>query len=158
MKWHKLDIPKLITISLPVVLRRWGLVALLNDILAPFARLVDDVRYKMQHDGRVVYLEKVLNESFDMPGYSPKNHEATKTIVIGPGNIPVQIYLYLKAEPEEPLWLDDDVWLQTGPEMWQNYYDFTVKAPQGLSIQKNKIIRLVNFYKMAGKKYKIVYV
>jgi hypothetical protein len=116
----------------------------------------------MQHDCRVIYIEKMLNEAFAMPGYDHQNHEATKVIYIGDGNIPDEVYIFQEEEPDEPIWLDDldngeELYLFTQEELNEQYSDFTVVAPAALSSQESRIKRLVDYFKMAGKKYKIEY-
>lgn len=159
MKWHSFNISKFINWSLPIALRRLKLVLFLYALTMPLRWLIANVLYKMQHDCRVIYIEKVLNEAFAMPGYDHQNHEATKVIYIGDGNIPDEVYIFQEEEPDEPVWLDDDeVYLFTQEELDEQYTDFTVVAPLSLQPQENRIKRLVDYFKMAGKKYKIEYV
>lgn len=156
MRWHKYDINRLISQLLPIHLRRLNLFLFLSALLSPLAKLMNDIRYKMQHDCRVIYLEKMLNEIFEMPGYDPNQHEETKIIYIGPGNIPDELYIYLDTEPNEPAWLGG-VYLLTIQEQLEDYYDFCVIVPQGYDVSENKLRRWVDFYKLAGKKYIIIY-
>lgn len=159
MKWHSYNISKLINWMLPSSLRRLHIVLFLYALTMPLRWLIDSILYKMQHDCRVIYIEKVLNEVFEISGYDPQNHEATKVIYIGDGTIPDEVYLFQEAEPDEPLWLDDDeVFLYTQEELEELYSDFSVVVPVALQSQENRIKRLVDYFKMAGKKYKIEYV
>lgn len=173
MRWHKMDITRLISQLLPLHLRRVKLLLWMQALLRPLDWLMGETRYKMQHDGRVIYLEKVLNEQMGVLAYDPNDHEATKKIVIGPGNLPTEVYIFLDTEPDDPPYLDawdvgqfpaDPVWLLTQEEMEAQYLDFTVKVP-GYLVQyltdipkwESRITRLVDYYKLAGKEYKIIW-
>lgn len=166
MRWHSFDIVKLVSLLLPMKMRRLNLVLFLNVLTLPLGYLVAQILYKMQHDGRVIYLEKVLNEAFDMPGYSAASHESSKIIYIASGEMPDETYLFQMNEPDDPpfVGLDanindgDDVWLYTQEELDAQYNDFRVVVPMALQEFENKIKNLVDYYKMAGKKYKIEYI
>ncbi len=164
MRWHKYDISRLVPQMLPVRLRRLSLVLFITALVSPLAWLMERIRYKMQHDGRVIYLEKVLNEAVSAPGYDPENHEATKLIYIGPGEIPDEVWIFQEAEPDEPPYLLQEgepgeiTYLYTQGEIDEQYCDFTVIIPVALQIMETKLRYLLNYYKMAGKKYRIVYV
>lgn len=157
MRWSDFDIVRLVSLLLPLKNRRVQMVSWLNAVLVPLARLKDDILYKMQHDGRVIYLEKVLNEKLGAPGYDHQDHEATKVIIIGPGEIPEEVYIFRKGEPDDPVYLDDDEpYLHTQAEQDEIYCDFTVVLPLSFPADNRDVERLVDYYKMAGKKYKIV--
>lgn len=166
MRWHSFDITKLVSLMLPMQMRRLSLVLFLNALTLPLGWLIAKVLYKMQHDGRVIYLEKVLNEAFDMPGYSAASHESSKIIYIAPGEVPDETYLFQEEEPDAPpfIGLDsnandgDDVWLYTQQELDARYNDFRVVVPMALQEFEYKIKNLVDYYKLAGKKYKIEYI
>lgn len=163
MTWHKIDIHKLFVQLLPVSLRRLHTVLFLHALSLPLKRLTENVLYKMQHDGRVIYLEKVLNEAAEIPTYSAKNHENTKVLFIGPGEIPDEVYIFQNPEPDAPVWLElgdefpneaDKTYLNTQAELDDEYCDFTVWVPGTMNYLETKLRHLINYYKMAGKKYK----
>lgn len=166
MNWHNVTIERLVPLLLPVRLRRPGFLAFVRSLLHPVILLQDEIRYKMQHDSRVIYLEKVLNESFNVSGYSPLAHEVSKQIYIGPGEIPDEVYIFQNLEPDIPPYIGisidagdgDDVYLNTREELDNQYCDFTVVVPFALQISEIKLKSLVDYYKMAGKKYKIRYI
>lgn len=163
MKWYSFDIIKLFCLLLPVRLRRIHTIQFLNALTSPIGALAKDIRYKMQHDGRVIYLEKVLNEAFNIPGYSPTSHEISKQIYIGPGEIPDEVYIFQPDEADRPPYVGDPmhvndgdaIFLFTRGELDAQYCDFTVVVPSGLDISDIRLKSIVDYYKMAGKKYKI---
>lgn len=163
MKWHSFDISRLIQLLLPVRLRGIAILHFLNALLMPLKNLIENTLYMMQHDSRVIYLEKVLNEAA-IPGYDATNHEATKSIYIGPGEIPSEVYVFQEYEPDLPPYIGvlqyapdgDDIWLNTEAEDNEVYADFTVCVPSALSVSRERLSYLVDFYKMAGKKYKFI--
>mgnify|MGYP006182056483 FL=1 len=64
MTWQLFNINKLIQLLLPTFLRKNKLIAILESVATPIDTLYQDTLYKMQHDCRVIYLEKVLNQQF----------------------------------------------------------------------------------------------
>lgn len=143
----------------PIGLRRAGLMLYMRALVFPLAWLKEKTLYQMQHDCRVIYMEKVLNERFAMPGYNSQHHEDTKIIYIDEGNVPEDLYIFLKSEPDEPIWLDDDEpFLITTEEYNAEYYDFVVVFPAQLdneayTFSQSKARYLIDYYKLAGKKY-----
>lgn len=165
MKWHSYDISRLVPQLLPIALRRLYLVLFITALLSPLSWLLERIRYKMQHDGRVIYLEKVLNEMASIPSYDARSHESTKVIYIGPGEIPDDVWLFQEEEPDLPPYLFQEgetgeffTWLFTQDELNEQYCDFTVVIPRTLRYMDTKFRYHLDYYKMAGKKYKIVYV
>lgn len=164
MKWHSFDIQRIVYLLLPVKLRQDALLSFCRSLLAPLESLIRNIRYKMQHDSRVIYLEKVLNESFLVSGYTAVAHQITKQIVIGPGEIPDEVYIFQDTEPDVPpyIYLTEEslgaVFMFTREELNSQYCDFTVLIPSNMQISENKLKSLVDYYKMAGKKYKIKYI
>lgn len=166
MKWHNFDTNRLISLMLPVRFRRLHFVLWLYALLTPLRNLVETIRYRMQHDGRVIYLEKVLNEYFEIPNYNPSHHETSKVIFLDPGEIPDEVYIYQVEEPDTPPYLSsvmdeedgDLIYLFTQSELEQQYSDFKVVVPSYLESVENRIRSVLDYYKLAGKKYKIIYI
>lgn len=163
--WHSFNISVLISALLPVRLRGVGILRFLEMLLAPLQYLKENTLYTMQHDSRVIYLEKVLNEGVDILGYDAANHEATKEIYIGAGDIPDEIYVFQDNELDLPPYIGilqyapdgDSIWLNTQFEYDAEYCDFTVCVPSALISEEKRIRHLVEYYKMAGKKYKLIW-
>lgn len=154
--WYSFDFKRLITQLLPMSLRRLVAVLFFAALLSPLGWLIKQILYKMQHNCQVIYLEKLLNESFAITAYNPDDHEGTKVIKIGPGEIPEEVYIWLQTEPADPLWLGE-VFLLSQAEADAQYCDFTVLIPMSFQAQEYKLQSLLEYYKLAGKKYKIIY-
>lgn len=155
MTWHNFDIEKFIKLFLPIVQRRLVTIEWIQSVLSPLDWLKADILYRMQHDCRVMYLEKVLNEKLLVAGYDPQNHEATKVVYIDEGDIPEHVWLNKSNNPDK-IWLGTQ-YLNTSGFYEENYSDFIVYCPTPMSAIESKIRRLVNYYKLAGKAYKIEY-
>jgi len=72
---------------LPPILRKQTHIIWLKTLLTPLKALYEDTLYKMQHTGQVIYLEKVLNETFNPgvvynPNYTTEEKEFHKLIYI----------------------------------------------------------------------------
>jgi hypothetical protein len=169
---------------LPTTLRRRNQKAFLTAVIAPLNSLYRDTLYKMQHTCQVIYLEKMLNEHYTVVGYDPTNHEATKLIYIEDAPRPPYKYIYLQEEIEfqgKPyLYLNSGVgnpntdlinnvtdefgdevpnWFTSGGIVYLTgdtiYNDFVVYVPINLTFDEIKMRALIDYYKLAGKKYTI---
>jgi hypothetical protein len=155
MTWHNFDIEKLSRWLVPTFQRRVNTVLWLRALLAPLDWLKSDILYRMQHDCRVIYMEKVLNEKFTIPGYDPDDHENTKVIYIDDGNVPEGIWLNKSNNPDK-IFLGTQ-YLNTSGYYEANYSDFIVYAPTIMQAMEMKLRYYINYYKLAGKAYKIEY-
>jgi hypothetical protein len=99
-----------------------------------------------------MYLEKMLNEYFNVPGYNNQNHENTKVVFIDDAPKPPTKYIYLNQEipPKEYLYLGTKY--LTGNE---DYFDFIVHIPSSYVFIEAKLRAMIDYYKLAGKKYRI---
>ena len=99
-----------------------------------------------------MYLEKMLNEYFNVPGYNNQNHENTKIVFIDDAPKPPIKYIYLNQEipPKEYLYLGTKY--LTGNE---DYFDFIVHIPSSYVFVEAKLRAMIDYYKLAGKKYRI---
>ena len=171
--WARINFKVLVQLLLPTFLRKPQQTAFLNALVAPMDSLYKDVLYKMQHDSRVIYLEKVLNEYYNIIGYSHQNHEATKQIFITDEFYPPENYVYQDPEQYASIEYDetllylkkntlapgeaeeedegDDIFLTDDIE----HFDFVINVPVALAIDLVRLKILVDFYKIAGKKYRI---
>lgn len=64
-KYTIIDWKRTLLMLMPPLLRKQKHVLWLKVLLKPLSDAYDDTLYKMQHNGQVVYLEKVLNELFN---------------------------------------------------------------------------------------------
>lgn len=155
MRYSKLDFKTLITWFVPTCLRQIKQVKWLYSLLSPLMWLYNDTLHKMQHDGRVIYLEKVLNERNNVYGYNPNNHQNTKKIYITDTYHLESTWLYIEKE-EKPVYESITLWDQYElNEVPEKYSDFTVHIPLKLNYYRTTTDRLLDYFKMAGKKYEI---
>ena len=153
MTWQLFNINKLIQLLLPTFLRRTKLIAFLETIATPIDTLYHDTLYKMQHDCRVIYLEKVLNENFTT-GYNSMFHLSTRKIYIEDGPEVIRVYIFQNDE-NKPLFLDvegQQVYLDKPNEV---FYNFIIKVPESLVYDSAKFKEIVDYYRLAGKKYTV---
>lgn len=100
--------------------------------------------YKLAHNSQICYLRGALNDRFD---------NVLRRIRIDDGNSFRRNYIYTDAE-EKPKFLgtiyiyDDADYADTG-------VDFIVVLPLGLSYNIYEMKALIDFYRMASKRYKI---
>lgn len=102
LKWEKL-----LLWLIPPILRKKTHVEWLDVLLTPLHSLYEDILYKMQHTGQVIYLEKVLNEAFNIskiynPNLSIEQKRQEGLIYIDESIKPSLQYLYLHKEYYNP--------------------------------------------------------
>ncbi|AXT59697.1 hypothetical protein D1816_04770 [Aquimarina sp. AD10] len=64
-KYTQIDWQRTLIMLMPPVLRKNRHALWLQVLLKPLSSVYEDTLYKMQHNGQVIYLEKVLNEIFN---------------------------------------------------------------------------------------------
>ena len=152
MNWVIINFKTLLALLLPSFLRKKKQLLWLSCLLQPLEELYGELLYKMQHTSQVIYLEKLLNEHFEVVGYDPENHETTKQITIEDASFVPVNYVYLTAEiPPYP-------YLYLGTKYISsvaNYTDFIVKMPASIPYEETKLRLLIDYYKLAGKQYEI---
>lgn len=159
MRWNRIEFTRLIIWFLPTRYRNKKYYNWLYVVLYPLIWLYESILYRMQHDCRVKYMEKVLNEWFETPNYDPNDHEATKKVYIGDGIRPKKTYLYQDYE-YKPVYAFQDyenkpVFIYRAIEFLQNFYDFIVWIPLTYVYNEAVLRAKINYYKLAGKSYKI---
>lgn len=157
MNWFSIDFSETLRQLSPTFFRGERFEAFNSSSGSALQSLSDDLLYKMQHDCSVIYLEKMLNEQFNISGYNRSNHVATRKIYIADAPFIERDYLHLNQE-NETIWLFDD----DEPDEFEqeyidvslgNYYHFVVNIPESIEIDQVKLRALVDYYKLAGKKY-----
>lgn len=152
--WNSIDFIKLIKISLRIKLRKVRMIAFLSALMTPVQKLHDETLYTMQHDGRKIYLEKVLNDYFQVDGYNPSDHEITKTVYIGNNPRPGETFIY-QPEENNPLFLEpNEVFLYQENESLLEF-SFTVFIPDTYIFNEPTIRALIDKYRFVGKLYNI---
>lgn len=150
--WFEIDFRKLVLLLIPTFLRRPRLVAYLQALITPIANLHIDWKkkrlddwYKINHTGQVCYLQKALNDRFDV---------SNRQIYITDGNSFPRKYIYTNAE-KKPVFLGKIFIYQNG-EYSNTGVDFIVHVPKRvLRTQLNEVKALINFYKLASKRFSI---
>lgn len=155
MKIYNIDYSKLTTWLVPTFLRKQKTLAFVRVLIEPVIKLYNDliafrndVVYKINHNGQVVYLQKVLNDRFD---------PSERRIYITDGNInePTYIYTYLE---NKPIFLGKRH-IYSREELKFRDVDFVVVFPSNFLLKGEVLIRikaLVNYYKLASKTYEII--
>ena len=159
MIWQVVNFKKLVELLLPTFLRKSVTLAFLTSNIKPLDTLYEETLYKMQHTCQVLSLEKMLNEYFEVPGYNHQNHEATKKVKIKDEYFPPENYIYKVGEfrptvdyNNNNLWLDeDDVFLEDDVP----HFDFVIWIPLGYIFELEQLTAIMNYYKLAGKNYRI---
>jgi hypothetical protein len=158
MRWQVINFFVLIEQLLPTFLRKNRMLQFLKALVTPLHNIYEETLYIMQHDGRTIYLEKMLNEHFEVAGYNRQNHDATKTVYIDDVPEPDKLYIFLDEE-EGVSWLEDDdseedVFLDSDSEGVVSY-SWVIFIPDTYVFQEANLRALVDTYRYFGKKYKI---
>ena len=127
------------------------MLAWLRALHFPLIEIVDDFNcnrnqnlYKLAHNGQVCYLRKVLNDRFDI---------AQRRIKIIDGNKYKREYIYTDGE-KKPKFLGT-MYLRDDADYSDTGVDFVVLIPTGLNYNDYEMRALIDFYKLASKRYKI---
>lgn len=149
--WYNLDINKLTILLTPTFLRKERFLAWLRVIHFPLIEIVDKFNfnrnenlYNLAHNGQVCYLRVVLNDRFD---------PIQRRIKIADGNRYQRQYIYTRGE-QKPKYLGK-IYLYDRADYGDTGVDFIVLIPRGLIYNEYEMKALVDFYKLASKRYKI---
>ncbi len=107
-KYTTIDWKRALIMLMPPVLRKMKHASWLQVLLTPLSNIYDDTLYKMQHNGQVIYLEKVLNELFNKSKtyqyYETTQEKANNGLIfIDDADRPTVQYLYTHDEIENGL-------------------------------------------------------
>ena len=148
---YNFNIDKLLVLLTPTFLRKRKLVAWLRTLAMPLNKLLDDFKehrerdlYNLTHNSQVCYLRKALNDEFD---------PQLRRIKIEDGTRNIRRYIY-QRNVNRPLYLGR-MFLYLRGNYIDGGVDFVVVLPRGLEYDKYKLEALVNFYKLAGKRWTI---
>jgi len=152
MFWNKIDINVLSELYLPTFMRDYTIKGFVGSASKPLVELYDKTLYKMQHTGQVIYLEKLLNEFLNIPGYDVMDHVATRMIYISDAPNVNQVYIYTPIE-NKPLYLGGSTPVYLNRTEVQ--YHFIINIPESVDFYEELVRNLVDYYVIAGKQYKI---
>lgn len=153
------DFRKLSILLTPIFWRKSIFVGFIYCLVEPQRRLNEDFKkfreksiYKIVHNGQVILLEKALNDTFD---------KELRRIYITDSSQSDPVYLYSTAE-QKPVYLGTQ-YLYDFSSFNQSEFEFIVNFPLELKPVnpfdllnfENRIKALVNYYKLASKRYVI---
>nr|DAP86972.1 MAG TPA: hypothetical protein [Caudoviricetes sp.] len=148
---YNLNIDKLLVLLTPTFLRKPKVVAWLRALAIPLHKLLYEFQqaresdlYNLAHNSQVCYLRKALNDEFD---------SLLRRIHIEDGKKNARLYIYPRSS-NKPLYLGK-VYLYQRGDYIDGGVDFIIVLPQGLEYDRYKLEALVNFYKLAGKRWEI---
>ena len=149
--WFKLDINKLVILLTPTFLRQKRFLAWIKALHSPLTKVIDDFNenrkqnlYNLAHNGQVCHLRAALNDRFDV---------SQRRIKITEGNRYKRPYIYTDAE-KKPKYLSV-IYLRDDADYGDTGVDFIVQVPTDLVYNDYEIRALIDFYKLASKRYKI---
>lgn len=160
MFWLTVNFKELIKQLLWEDVRKPRMIAFLASLITPLQSIYSKTLYQMQHDGRTIYLEKVLNEWFGVVGYDPLNHEATKKVYIDDTFEGDKLYIHQDLEletvflEEDTPDTEDDLFLDSQFES-VSPFSFIIFIPDSFVFNEIKVKALVDSYRYIGKKYSI---
>jgi hypothetical protein len=152
-----IDFNTLITWLLPPMLRQTIYYAWMQCLCVPVTNMytlfmtyrTQDL-YEVNHDSRVFSMQAVFNDSFD---------NTLRRIYIGDGLNKEPVYLYTRDE-EQPVFLNPSVALWNPADYGDTGVDFIVWVPTALALTATQVVQLnalINFYRLASKRYTIYY-
>lgn len=130
----------------------YSLIQPLIELYAIFSSYRIQALYTLSFTGQVIYLEKLLNDTFNNGGTE---------IFIEDGILKIAPFLFNTAEDADPFYVfntaetnEANLYLYNTAEYTGNL-DFIVKVPTALVFDENQMKSLINKYKLAGKNYTI---
>lgn len=156
--WWSVNFCRLTQLLSPTFLRKEKMRAWLCLLVSPIQELQNiwlsnrrDNLYNVQHNSQVCYLRKMLNDEFD---------STQRRILIDDGLGVEAFYIYTEGE-NKPKYIRTEaenapVFLHPSSAYAGTGVDFYVLVPIGLEFNEIKMRALVDFYRLASKRYEIV--
>lgn len=160
MFWSTISFNRLVKLCTNSFLRKPKLLSFMSAMVVPLQIIADETLYKMQHNGTKIYLEKMLNESFQVADYDNKDHEGTKLIYIDDTPDEDKLYVWQDLEAENDFMEDDgndtvyDLFLD-GDNGNTLGFSWVIYMPDSISFDEYSLRALVDSYRYIGKKYTI---
>jgi hypothetical protein len=150
--WFNVNFNKLVLLLTPTFLRKDAFLAFVVNIVSGVGSIYNDwftMRldnlYKLEHNGQVVYLRKLLNDQLD---------QSLRRIYIADGNSFARKYIYSNVE-QKPKFLGT-MFLYSKDDYGDTGVDFIVYVPRDIIyVQYYELKALIDFYKEGVKRYKI---
>ena len=152
---YNIDYIRLLLWLVPKELHKVKLLTYLNALIAPVKLLYfdllsykDRVNYQLAHNSQICYLRAALNDQFDT---------TQRRIYITDGNSYNKLYIFTTSE-NKPKYLNT-IYVHLKNDYGDTGIDFIVVMPLALSEAVNSyaLNALIEFYKLASKRYKVVY-
>jgi hypothetical protein len=157
---YNLSLPRLVTLMLPISLRKQKMVSWLFTLIAPYKELLSwfkifrkDSSYKILHTPQVYSMENVLNDAFDVQ---------LRRIYIADGLYKSAVYFY-EPDEDKPIHffeITPAVYFYEPEELQKLDVDFVVVLPLAMPLSESDMIRLkslIDFYRLPDKTYTIRY-
>lgn len=150
--WYNVDWKRLVLLLLPTFLRSEKITAFCSVLVGPIEALHydwlqyrADNLYNLGHNSQKCYLRAALNDRFDVQ---------LRRIRIEEGNKHKRFYIYTDAE-KKPKHMGT-IYLHQDSDYDDTGVDFIVVVPADLVYNPYEMTALVDFYRLASKRYKIV--
>lgn len=151
--WYKVNFDRLVLLLLPTFLRKPVLFGYVRALITPIAslhykwsRMRDENLIKLSYNSQRCYLRKALNDKYD---------PELRRITIDGTLDTTQDYIYTPTENLD-VYLGV-MYLAQDFNYSNSIVDFLVNVPgQLLNDKINEITATINFYKLAGKSYKLL--
>ena len=152
----KQHIPTKLRLSLTIAAFVRTIISSLQTLSNDFDAFSNAIRYDLKFDGRVIYLEHWLNDTFD--------NTLRRIYIVDPSpsnTIPVVVFNYSEGQPSNMIVRN---YGETGATAatynrseLQTRFDFVIKVPFsiGTSVNQKTITAMVNRKKQAGKMFAI---
>ena len=153
--WYKINFNKLVIQLLPTFLRKPRMIAFISLFSNELTKLHNAWLVKksqdetwLNHDSQVCKLRKILNDEFD---------DLQRRIIITDGQLHERKYIYTLGE-KKPKYLGK-IFIRQNTDYADTGIDFFVVVPVEINIEQNKykLEAWVNRYRLASKRYKIIY-
>ena len=153
--WYKINFNKLVVQLMPTFLRQPRMIAFISLFSAELTKLYNAWLIKksqdetwLQHNSQVCYLRKILNDEFD---------DIERRINITDGQLYDRQYVYTLGE-KKPKYLGK-IFIRQNTDYADTGIDFFVVVPVEINNEQNKykLEAWVNRYRLASKRYKIIY-
>jgi len=163
MRLFEIDINRLVVLLMPTFLRKRFNFALVRAMIQPVSTVMSLFEanrganlYNMKHNGQVCYLRAVLNDAFDVEQRRIRIEDSERWD---------WTFIYQETE-DKPLWLalrqaQEPVLIASDAFTTDEGTDFMVIVPGFDELSQRAIrpqmISLVNYYKLAGMRYSIIF-
>ena len=152
--WYNINYTNFVRLMLPLQLRQAKLMAYLEALVFPIYTLHslwkayrEDNLYKLYHTGQVCYLRGALNDSFDP--------DLRRIYIDGTGGVALKTYIYTPGENQTKYL--GTLYIYNSLEFADTGADFLVYVPASIvATQSFELRALIDFYKVASKRYLII--